>query len=190
MTKIILFGDSITAGYENGLTDFRVNEGIEEKFPDVEVINAGIPGDNTNGAVARVQDHVVKYQPNIVVIFFGANDAAIHSGVSVSDYQQNLELLIKMIGSKKVILIGGPFALQEDKYGLDRPLKNIEAFSQVAEVVAKENQVPFVNILEEMLSRNPEELLQDDGLHFSDQGYALLIKLINQEIAKKRDKNG
>lgn len=187
MTKIILFGDSITAGYENGLTDFRLNDGIEKKFADVEVINAGIPGDNTSGAVNRVQDHVLKYNPDIVVIFFGANDAAVHSGVSVSEYKNNLESLIEDIGSEKVILIGGPFALQEVKYGLDRPLESIQKFSDTAEAVAKENEVTFVNFLSEMLSRNPEELLQEDGLHFSREGYALLIELINQEIAIKKE---
>jgi len=188
MTKLILFGDSLTAGYESGVTDFRVNEGIEREFYDVEVINAGIPGDTTKGAVLRVESHVLKYKPDLVVVFFGANDVALNSGVSLLDYKENLTRLIKQIGFEKVILIGGPFTAQEEKYGLDRPLEKIKQYSQMAEIIAEKNQVVFIDLFNKMLeNENPNELLQQDGLHFSKKGYQLLISLINQAIKDKRE---
>ena len=98
MKKIILFGDSITAGYEDGVTDFRLNEEIEAIFTDVEVINAGIPGDTSQGALKRVKNHVLKYEPDIVTVFFGANDASKISGLDINSYQENILALVRLIG--------------------------------------------------------------------------------------------
>lgn len=184
MQKIILFGDSITAGYENGMTDFRLNEKIEADFPDAEVINAGIPGDTCRGALERVDHHVLRYQPDLVVVFFGANDVSDVIGIDIEEYRHNLQELVKKISVEKVILIGPPYADQRI-YDKERPLEKLEAFNGVVEQLAKDNQVAYINILKKMLEGNAVSFLQQDGLHFSSLGYQLLGKLINKEIKRK-----
>ena len=187
MRKIILFGDSITAGYEDGITDFRLNEEIEEKYPDLEVINAGIPGDTTAGALLRVATHVLRYEPDLITIFFGANDVSILSGISIDTYEENLVALIKKIGAEKIILIGVPFANQV-YYEKERPLSRIQAYNQRVEKIASKYHINYINLLDEMQRREPLTLIQEDGLHFSRLGYKLLGELINEEIRKKEEK--
>lgn len=187
MRKIILFGDSITAGYEDGLTDFRLNEEIEKKYPEFEVINAGIPGDTTRGALLRVQEHVLRYDPDLVTVFFGANDVSTVTGLSVEEYRQNLIELIEMIGSEKIILIGIPYADQR-YYQLERPRTRLNEFNQIAEDLSKKLGCNYINLLEKMLAKEPLTFIQQDGLHFSREGYQLLGTLINEEIRKKENK--
>ena len=186
MLKIILFGDSITAGYENGLTDFRLNELLESQNPDIKTINAGIPGDTTEGALKRVDAHVLKYQPDIVTVFFGANDVATYSGITKELYETNLRELIARIGEEKVILIGPPFARQGHYEALERPLINIEEFNQKVQIIAEEKGVSYINLLEVMLEKEAEHYLQSDGLHFSMAGYQLLGDLIHEKIKEKK----
>lgn len=184
MLKIILFGDSITAGYEDGVTDFRLNEEIEAVYPNIEVINAGIPGDTTRGALNRLEAHVLKYQPNLVVVFFGANDVSNEIGLSIEDYTRHLEELVQAIGPLKTILIGVPYADQRI-YDKERPLIKIEAFNQSVQKIAQAYEVAYINILDKMLENDALTYLQEDGLHFSRKGYQLLGHLINEEIKKK-----
>lgn len=75
MTKpLILFGDSLTAGYLDGEITDELTKRLAAVFPEVPVVNAGIPGDTTTGALIRLHDHVLRYDPKLVTVFFGAND--------------------------------------------------------------------------------------------------------------------
>ncbi len=70
---IVFLGDSITSGH--GLP-------LEVTFPHrlgaalgVAVRNAGVSGDQTAGGLARLQQDVLAYQPKLVVVELGPNDA-------------------------------------------------------------------------------------------------------------------
>lgn len=184
MTKIILFGDSITAGYADGEINPILTEAVKAEFSQFEVINAGIPGDTTVDGLKRLGNHVTTYQPEVVTVFFGANDVALHNQVSLADYQINLRKIIEAIGPEKVILLTTPFASQRNQ-SLDRPLEAIESYTIAALELATELQLPVINLLEVMLaSPEPENYLQADGLHFSAAGYDMLSREINQAIKK------
>ncbi|MGX4686889.1 SGNH/GDSL hydrolase family protein [Vagococcus sp. JNUCC 83] len=186
MKKIILFGDSITAGYKNGEIDTILNTKMMSLLnKKVEIINAGIPGDTTKGAISRFKDHVVSYEPDIVTIFFGANDAEKLSGISLMQYEDNLSYLVEQIGPKKVVLIGPPYAHQM-MYQHERPLVNLMQYNNAAQRVASLFDVNYIDILGEMIaSEAPTKYLQSDGLHFSDDGYNLLAKLIVETIKER-----
>lgn len=182
MKKIILFGDSITAGYKNGEIDTILNDKINEKLPDTLIQNAGIPGDTTRGALDRVERHVVAYCPDVVTVFFGANDAWLYSGITEHEFQENLETLVRSLSDSRVILLGVPYANQSVHEG-ERSEERLRRFNDVSKAVAEKYQVPFIDVLTEMLvDDNQVSYLQEDGLHFSEEGYQLLARLIIEEI--------
>jgi len=186
MKKIILFGDSITAGYQNGEIDIILNTKIQRLLnKEVEIINAGIPGDTSKGALGRYQDHVIAYEPDIVTIFFGANDVEKMSGISLAQYEENLAYLVEKIGAHKVVLIGPPYAHQM-MYEKERPLIDLMQYNNAAQRVAKAYNTKFIDMLEEMIqSEDPTNYLQVDGLHFSEVGYDLLARLIVETIKER-----
>lgn len=185
MQRLFLFGDSITAGYyQQEITDLLTKR-IQENFPNLEVTNAGIPGDTTVDGLARVNEHVLRYEPTYVTVFFGANDAAVHRGVSLEAYQKNLRQLVRLIGLEKVILVSTPYANQKIQ-GHDRPLNRLRAYVSVAEELSQELSLPFINLLTKMEAiANPDHLLQADGLHFSKAGYDFLAQTITEALQKK-----
>ncbi len=51
MKKIILFGDSLLAGYINGHATNIVTQGLQEKLPKFTIINNSVPGSTTEEAI-------------------------------------------------------------------------------------------------------------------------------------------
>src|SRR5437868_298093 len=63
---VVCLGDSITRrGYPECL----------EKLLPVRVVNAGVNGNTSRQGLARLKRDVLSRQPDVVVLFFGANDS-------------------------------------------------------------------------------------------------------------------
>ncbi|MBA1394043.1 lipase, partial [Lactobacillus sp. XV13L] len=150
---------------------------IQAAFADTKVINCSIPGHKTSDALTHVQRDVVALQPNVVVLFFGANDILTIHEMKPGYFTNNLEHIITEIGPEKVVLISPPY-VDYHKHP-ERSWPRQLQFSLAAEQMAKSYNLPFINLLEAMqASKHPEQYLQADGLHFSDQGYELLANLL------------
>ncbi|MGR5177421.1 GDSL-type esterase/lipase family protein [Vibrio parahaemolyticus] len=91
MKKIVLLGDSLTAGW--GL---KAGENWADKlantFPDSEFINCGIPGDTTSGMLARFKEQVLDQKPDCFVLFGGLND--LNWGTDISVVASNINSMI------------------------------------------------------------------------------------------------
>jgi acyl-CoA thioesterase-1 len=73
---IVAVGDSLTAGFGVGEEDAypaRLERKLREAGFPWRVINAGISGETSSGALARVE-WVLKLRPDIVILATGAND--------------------------------------------------------------------------------------------------------------------
>ena len=80
--KIVCFGDSITGVYYHtgGRRAWCEVLGIALKriYPraQIEMINAGISGNNTIAALKRMEADVLNHNPQLMVVMFGMNDVA------------------------------------------------------------------------------------------------------------------
>ncbi|MGI6336462.1 MAG: SGNH/GDSL hydrolase family protein [Eubacteriales bacterium] len=89
MKTFVFFGDSVTEGcfelYPTscGFDTYRrpelvyhhlLKEPLAEKYGDVEIVNAGISGDNSHHALERIDTDVLAKKPDAVVVCFGLND--------------------------------------------------------------------------------------------------------------------
>lgn len=185
MRKIILFGDSLTAGYKDGMITDLLTAPIQRQFPENEIINAGIPGDTTRDALQRIENHVLRYSPDLVTVFFGANDSAVYRDVTVEEYEQNLRVMIDKISSDKVLLISPPYISQKLR-GEDHPFSILEKYVNVTKNLAKEYQLDYLDLFQEMLRDDSDLWLQNDGLHFSEYGYDQFQELICEKLKNKR----
>ena len=105
---IVFLGDSVTQGcfecYKTGpnsletVFDYssaystRIREMFAILYPNVQVniINSGISGDGTLGGIARLERDVLAYNPDLVVVSYGLNDAAIGGVEGLDGYGQRL----------------------------------------------------------------------------------------------------
>ena len=75
--KVVFFGDSITAagirpgGYIKMIDSLIKQEGADANF---ELVGAGVSGDKIYDLYLRIEEDVLKQNPDIVVIYVGVND--------------------------------------------------------------------------------------------------------------------
>src|SRR2546430_641414 len=104
---VIAFGDSLTAGY-----GAQPGEDYPSKLSTMigtTVINAGVSGDTTESALARIDNDVLSRNPRIVMVGLGGNDFL--QGVPIATTERNLRSAIRAIhgGGAMVVLLGFRF---------------------------------------------------------------------------------
>lgn len=175
MSKIVLFGDSIFAGYRNGWTSAICTNKLQEKLPKDTIVNNSIPGATTSDALGWLDNLVLAEKPDIVVLFYGANDISITNYITPAIYQAQLQEMIDRIGQDKLVLVTPPYS---DSHQLgDRSPDLIEQYVVTAQHTAEKNGIPAVPLYEIMCQqKDPNQLLQPDGIHFTSSAYDLLAQ--------------
>ncbi len=210
-TTIVAFGDSTTAprGALNIYADRLAKEFPAGGVP-ARVINAGVGGHNTNHAAARFQKDVLSRHPNVVIIQFGINDAAVDvwknppakaARVSLEAYQKNLRSFVGALKSRgvRVILMtpnpmrwtpklrrlyGKPPYDPEKPEGFDVLLFK---YAEAVRRLAKRENVTLVDIHAafEAYGKKPGQKVDDlllDGMHPNDRGHRLIADLLMAQL--------
>jgi lysophospholipase L1-like esterase len=183
MKTLVCFGDSLTARHE-GKDNPRLTEKLTTLLPDYNVINAGVSGHTTKDALVRLKKDVLAFNPDLVTVLFGSNDAATHKKVALSTYEENMLKITRLIGPDKTLLITPPPV--DENLQPNRKNSELAKYANVVRHVSEETGSHFLDFYTHLYSRpNYEELLVgilNDGLHFGEAGYDILSKLISDKI--------
>ena len=93
--KIALFGDSLMSGFgldEEFHLSTVLEKDLKEKGFNVNVINASVSGDTTNGGLNRLNWLIEKRNIDIVILCLGANDML--RGIKPNLVKQNLNSIL------------------------------------------------------------------------------------------------
>merc|ERR1711916_119598 len=99
--RIVVFGDSLTAGY--GLDDVNdafpgvIQKTIDSLGLDYEVVNSGVSGETTAGGKNRI-DWILSEEPSIFILELGGNDGL--RGVPLKETHANLQTIIDRVKTK------------------------------------------------------------------------------------------
>ncbi len=179
---IACFGDSITAGYglEAGTTYPDVLQKlVDEAGYKYRVVNLGISGDTTQGALDRIST-VLELKPKVTILEIGGNDGL--RGISLlrtRDHLAQLAARLKSSGSK--VLIAG--ITLPPNYGRDY----VSAFTAMYPVVAKNSGDAFLPFVLEGLW-NQKGMMQDDQIHPTAKGAERMAKNIFKSVAPLLEK--
>jgi len=173
--KIILFGDSLMAGY--GLEEtYHLDRLLQQDLAALnipnQIVNASVSGDTSNGGLNRLawslQDNY-----DLFILGLGANDML--RGLSPETTKANLELIIQFVQEKEIpILLTGMVA--PSAYGKEYQ----NQFNSLYPDLAEQYKLAFYPFLLEGVALKPE-LNQSDGKHPNQEG----IQLISQKLAEK-----
>jgi lysophospholipase L1-like esterase len=152
---IICFGDSLT--YGTGAGPGMNYPSQLSKMISKPVINAGVPGDTTAGALQRLEEDVLSKSPDIVLITLGGND--LKNGVSKKTAFANLRSIVTSIQNigGRVIIGGLKFPLRDRGYG--------QGYAELAE----ETGADLIPDIFEGIMGNQK--LMSDPIHPNDEGY-------------------
>ena len=169
---ILVFGDSISAGY--GLA--HVEQGWVELLKTrlkalgygYEVVNASVSGETTAGGLARLPRALELHHPKIVVIELGGNDGL--RALPVPQMRANLEQMTDLAAAAgaKVLLLG---MRMPPNYGLPYT----EQFRDSFTATARDKKVPLVPFLLNDIALS-QDLMQDDDIHPNALGQPKLLE--------------
>jgi len=158
--KIICFGDSLTHG--TGASRGKDYPSQLSKMISRPVINAGVPGDTTAGALKRLERDVLSYSPDIVLITLGGND--LKNGVASEAAFKNLKMIVNLIHNQGARVIIG---------GLSIPFRD-RGFGRGYQKLADETGATLIpNILEGIMGNRK---LLSDPIHPNDAGYEIIAQ--------------
>ena len=176
--KIMLYGDSLMAGY--GLPQKEnLSSVLPSKFnlaeSQLQIINASVSGNTSSNGLARL-DWSLEDKPNIVILCLGANDML--RGIDPKLTKQNLNQIIeKMIqNGSKVILAGmrSPESMGQNYQ---------QEFDLIYQELAEEHDVIFMPFLLEGVALE-EDYLQKDYKHPNALGVNIMANNLYPYILK------
>jgi acyl-CoA thioesterase-1 len=173
---IVLFGDSLTAGY--GLADpgaesypALLQQKIAAAGLDWRVVNAGLSGETTAAGVRRV-DWILRQPVGLFVLALGANDGL--RGIDPAVTQANLQAILDRVRAKypaaRIVVAGMqmPPSLGEDF---------TRRFQAIFPAVASKNDATLLPFLLERVGGEPE-LNQADRIHPNAAGHAIVAETV------------
>ena len=176
--KLMIFGDSLTAGYGLKRSDSfseKLSNALKSKGRNVRIILSSVSGDTTAGGKARL-DWALIEKPDVFLLELGANDGL--RGIEPSVSRENLESIIKKLKKNRVkTLIVGMFAPPNLGKEYSREFNNI--FSSLA----RKYSLLFYPFFLEGVAANPQ-LNQADGIHPNPKGVDEIIKRMLPIIMK------
>jgi acyl-CoA thioesterase-1 len=168
---ILVFGDSISAGY--GLA--RVEQGwvgmLRAKLKDegygYQVVNASVTGETTAGGLARLPRALALHHPRVVILELGGNDGL--RALPIDQMRSNLGKMVDLsVDSGAQVLVLGMRI--PPNYGPEFTEKFFAVFADVA----RDKRAPLVPFLLNDIALSPN-LMQADGVHPNELGQPKLL---------------
>lgn len=165
-TNIICFGDSLTSG--TGAPDGQDYPAMLSRLIGRPVVNAGVPGNTTGDAIARLEKDVLARSPRIVLLTLGGND--LKNRIDKTVAFANLKQIVEAVQDHGALVVIG---------GLRFPLYD-RGYSQAYETLAEETGSVLIPNIYDGIMGNRE--LMSDPIHPNGDGYALMAEKFHEAI--------
>jgi len=180
-TRILAFGDSLTAGYGLPESDGfvpQLQQALQKMGREVSVINGGVSGDTTAGGLSRL-DWMLSDKPDVVLLELGANDML--RGLPPAEARANLDAIVQRIrqSGAKLLLVGMVAARNMGE-------EYRQQFDAIYPDLARQHDVPLYPFFLDGVAARPE-LNQSDGLHPTKEGVAVIVANILPYVARLLD---
>lgn len=197
MPTLVCLGDSITAKEQDPQGILKLTPRLQQSLADWKIINAGVPGDNTRGALTRLPTDVLNHDPDLVTVLLGTADASENKGIAISEYERNLTFIVEKITPQRTLLITSPpidqALLSARKKALPRSnfvtLQTLEKYVKVASQVAHSTGSYWLDLWSLMHNQaNYSKFLKPtDGVHLNQQGYEFLALVLLNKIRSMKN---
>ena len=179
--RILAFGDSLTEGYglppKDGLVP-RLQDWLTKRGHDVVVLNGGLSGDTAAGGRVRIGYTLARARPDAVIVELGANDLLM--GFSPAMVEKNLGSILVQAGrdDRPLLLVG-----------IASPRLSPELQQEWAAIwprlATRHDTLLMANLYQPLFDLPRADLpamLQEDGLHASAKGVALIVESLGPKV--------
>ena len=184
--RVVFFGDSITqagvqpTGYITKLDSIV----MQAHLPDsVELIGAGISGNKVYDLYLRMEDDVLKENPDVVLIYVGINDvwhkASSGTGTDPEKFEKFYRAIIKRLQDKNIkVILCTPSVIGERNDNSNQQDGDLNQYSNIIRSIAKDLSLPVCDLhnafSEYLKANNPTNaekgILTVDRVHLNEKG--------------------
>lgn len=168
---ILVFGDSISAGYgiahvEQGWVGM-LRAKLKDEGYGYLVVNASVTGETTAGGLARLPRALALHHPRVVILELGGNDGL--RALPIDQMRSNLGKMVDLSvdSGAQVLLLGMRIP---PNYGPEYTEKFFAVFADVA----RDKKAPLLPFLLNDIALSPN-LMQADGVHPNELGQPKLL---------------
>lgn len=172
-TRVLILGDSLTAGFgleQDEAFPAQLEDWLNARGHNIDVINAGVSGDTTTGGRARLA-WVLDGQPappDLVVVALGGND--ILRSLPISATRDNLDAILETLDRRDIpAMLAGMLAAPN--LGPDYET----AFNAIYPDLAEKHGTTLYPFFLDGVATRPD-LHQADGLHPNAEGVAAMVE--------------
>jgi len=169
---ILVFGDSISAGYGLARVELGWVELLETRLNTegygYRVVNASVSGETTAGGLARLPRALELHHPKIVILELGGNDGL--RALPIAQMRANLTQMVELASAAgaKTLLLG---MRMPPNYGPEYTGQFALVFSDLA----RDRKLPWVPFLLTDIALS-QSLLQGDDIHPNAAGQPVLLE--------------
>lgn len=171
--RIIFLGDSLTAGLGLDMRDnfpSLLQQRLDEKGYDFEVVNAGVSGDTSAGGLRRLEWAMADGDPRVLVVALGGNDGL--RGLAPDQLEANLAAIIEQAQARGLsVILAGMEA--PPNFGADYTAR----FRAVYPTLATRYEIALIPFLLEGVAGDPA-FNQSDGIHPNQRGAQAVADLV------------
>lgn len=170
---IVAVGNSLTAGLgvdENKTYPAQLKKKLADDGYHVNVVNAGISGETSSGALSRINWIISALKPDIIILETGANDGL--RGIDTDIMKENLDRIVSVIKANDIdVLLCGMKMLP------NMGPEYAEAFARVYPEIARKHAISLIPFFLEKVAGDPR-FNQPDTLHPTAKGYSRIVNHI------------
>ena len=137
----------------------------------IELINASVSGDTTQGGLQRLPALLNKHQPSLVLLELGGNDGL--RGLPPASIEKNLTHMITLAKASGAKVILTDIQLPPN-YGR----RYLQQFEAIFSDLAKTQQVPLLPFFVAPLI-GKDGMIMDDGIHPTAQAQAAIVEQVH-----------
>nr|WP_240615500.1 arylesterase [Alteromonas facilis] len=177
--RLLILGDSLSAAYglkaEEGWVSLLQNR-WKENDSTIDVINAAISGETTDGGLARLPRLLEQHSPTHLLIELGGNDGL--QGHNVNKVRANLKQMVKVAQKAEIEVY-----IQEMQIPTNYGRRYNQMFTESFALVANEMNVPLIPFFLEDIALYPE-LMQRDGIHPNAKAQPMVADIMQKALEK------
>ena len=155
---------------------------LSNYFPGKDYINKGISGQTSYQVRDRLQDDAINLNPDIILFQVGSNDIA--NGESQDDIINSIQGLGQAVRDAGIKVIMSSLLPTRDEMSESRPNWEIDNINGALRQFCSDQGIYYIDFNSAMKGDDgqmrPE--LTVDGLHPSDEGYWVMVPMVNDAI--------
>jgi len=169
-----------------GSSSIRFWDTLEADMAPLPVLERGFGGAHLEHVIHNLDRIVLPYAPKAVVVYAGDNDLAARSGKDVDRVVDDFETLVERLRSTRPDLPIYFITIKPSRLRFDRWPAMRDANERITALAQADPRLAILDIATPMLGAGdaaPDAaLFMFDGLHLSEDGYALWTRVIKPRL--------